>query len=167
VQISSLISFILLVINAPLAPAIARLYSEQQLVQLQYAITKSARLVFLLSLPVAAFIIIFGGWILMIFGADFTEGAKALSILATGQLVNITMGSVGIILVMTGHEKTLAISFGVAAIVNLALNFLLIPRWGINGAATATATSMIIWNVTLMIIIRRKLQLDPTALGKP
>lgn len=164
-QVSSLISFVLLAVNAPLAPVIARLHSNGETSELQKVITKSARLVLFVSLPIAVFFMLYGDWVLSFFGQDFTAGAQALAILATGQLINVAMGSVGVILVMTGHEKTVAASFSLAAALNLTLSAALIPQWGIMGAATATACSIIIWNTLLMLKIRRFLKIDTTALG--
>ncbi len=163
-QIATLITFFLMAVNATLAPVVARLYNERDMARLQNVITKSARLVLALSLPIALFLMFFGEWILVVFGPDFADGERALSILSGGQLINIAMGSVGIILAMTGHEKILAKTFGIAAVVNLTLNALLIPPWGIEGAAVATATSMILWNVSLMLLIRSKIGLSTSAL---
>ncbi len=49
---------------------------------------------------------------------------------------------------------------------NVILNALLIPRWDIAGAAIATGTSLILWNVLLVILVRRRLGVDATAIGR-
>jgi len=165
VQLSWLVTFILISVNAALAPAVAQLYNNKEHQQLQNIITKSARIVFLFSLPVALLLILAGEYILEIFGEGFSEGGKALAILATGQLVNAAMGSVGVILVMSGNERIVAIYVGIAAATNIILNTIFIPLWGIVGAAIATASSMIIWNVLLMMTIKKRLNIDSTAFG--
>ena len=165
VQVSGLVTFILISVNAALSPAIAQLYSKNDFPKLQKIITKSARLVLFLSLPIALFLLFYGEWVLKLFGREFPEGYMALAILVFGQIINAAMGSVGVIMVMTGNEKTVTATFTIAAFINLTLNAILIPQMGIEGAAIATATSMAIWNIMLMLFIRERLGLDATALG--
>ena len=40
---------------------------------------------------------------------------------------------------------------------NIILNLVLVPRFGIVGAALATTISMVVWNVLLVIAVRKKL----------
>lgn len=102
---------------------------------------------------------------LSFFGSEFTSGSTALSILVFGQLVNAAAGSVGLLLVMTAHEREAAIGMGVGLSLNVLLNTLLIPLWGIEGAAGASATSMIVWNLWLAVRVHRRLGLDPSVLA--
>jgi O-antigen/teichoic acid export membrane protein len=113
-------------------------------------------------------LILFGRWILAaVFGDEYAVGATALAILAAAQLANAAAGSVGQLLSMTGHERDAARGVALSALVNVALNALLIPRWGMNGAAAASAASLITWNVLLAILVHRRLGLHSTALGTP
>jgi O-antigen/teichoic acid export membrane protein len=66
---------------------------------------------------------------------------------------------------MTGHERDSAAGLGVGAASNILLNLLLVPRWGIEGAAVAYAGSMILWNVLLAVLLYRKVGLHSTPLG--
>ena len=161
-----LVSFVLMAVNMPLAPTVARLYARGEKERLQRIVTKSARVVLFGSLPIALGLMIFGHWVLLIFGREFTGGSAVLAILCSGQIVNAGMGSVGLLLNMTGHERDTARGVGIAATVNVALNAILIPLWGIEGAAIATSTSLIIWNIILLMRVREKLGLNSLALGK-
>lgn len=163
---AGLITFFLMSVNMPLAPTIAGLYAEGKIQRLQHVITKSARVTLVLSLPLAVSLIVFGYWLLSLVGPDFTSGRLALAILSVGQLINVAMGSVGLLLVMTGHEHDAAMGIGISAVLNVILNALLIPRWGIEGAAVATASSMILWNLLLSIWVYKRLGIHSTALGK-
>ena len=151
--------------NPALAPAVASLHIAGDMQRLQRVVTASARAMLAISLPIALVMIVFGQPVLVIFGPEFTQGATALAILSTGQLVNVAMGSVGLLLMMTGHERDTAWGVGIATVVNVALNGLLIPRWGIEGAAVATATSLVVWNLLLAVWVYRKLGIHCTALG--
>ena len=76
------------------------------------------------------------------------------------------MGPVGLLLNMTGHERETAKGVAISAVLNMVLNFLLIPRWGITGAAVATTVSMIAWNLLLAWQVNTKLTIQPTIFGK-
>ncbi len=163
---AGLITFVLISVNAALAPSIASLHAERNMLKLQNKITLSARLIILLSLPIGIILIFFGKVFLSIYGTDFAIGLSSLRILCIGQLVNASVGSVGLLLIMTGHERDSAWGIGLGAIANVILNFLLIPPWGIDGAAIATSSSMVIWNIILMWFVWKRLGIFSTALGK-
>jgi O-antigen/teichoic acid export membrane protein len=165
---SGLVVFVLGAANAMLAPTIAALHARGETRRLQRVVTQSARLVLLCALPAALALILFGRWILTaVFGAEYAVGATALAILAAAQLANAATGSVGQLLSMTGHERDAARGIALSALINVVLNALLIPRWGMNGAAAASAASLITWNVLLAILVHRRLGLHSTALGTP
>jgi len=161
-----LITFILMAVNNVLSPTIASLYAKGNMEQLQQVMTKSTRVVFLVSLLITGSLIGFGYWFLLLFGSDFTQGQNALTILSIGQLVNASAGSVALLLIMTGHENYTTISFAASAAFNIILNAVLIPHWGIEGAATATASSMIIWNILSLIWVQKKLGINSTVFRK-
>lgn len=73
-----------------------------------------------------------------------------MSILATGQLVNVDRGPVGAVMMMTGHERVAMRVMTFTAITNLGVSAILIPIWGLLGAAVGAFTSVIIWNVLLV-----------------
>ncbi len=162
---ASLVTFVLFSVNTSFGPILTRLYKTGEREVLQKEITYSARLAFLFSLPVSLILIVFGKWFLLLYGEEFTAGSVALAILCFGQLINVSAGSVGLILVMTGHEKEASLGFGVGALVNILLNFLLIPKWSKEGAAVATAVSIVVWNVIMAWFVWKRLGLYTTALG--
>ena len=159
---AELVVFSLSIIIIPLAPLIAKLHTSGDFERLQKGITKSAKVVFLFSLLTAIPLLVFGKYFLSMFGSEFTQGRIALNILILGQLVNSTMGISGAILVMCGLEKKAALGLSLGVIVNIILNMLLIPIWGINGAAVATCISTILWTSTLSIFVVKNLKLNPT-----
>ncbi len=67
---------------------------------------------------------------------------------------------------MTGNESYTLISRVSSTVLNVVLNALLIPRWGLEGAAIATAGSAILLNLENTIWVRKKLGIYCTAFGK-
>ena len=110
--------------------------------------------------PVTLVLLAAPGFILQLFDAQFAEGAWLLRILALGQLVNVATGSVGYLLMMTGHEKLMRNNIAVWAVVNLAGNLVLVPRYGTVGAAVSTAFCLAFMNIVSYVLVRQKLKID-------
>ena len=159
------VSFMLLSANAVAAPMIAGLHAEGDKASLQALVTRVARWTFWPSLALAAVLILGAGPVLDLFGEDFAQARWALVILVSGQVVNAAMGPVGHLMNLTGHGRESAVVYGTAAGVNVALNLLLIPVMGMEGAAVATATSVILWNLWLFVLVRRKVGVHSFFLG--
>jgi O-antigen/teichoic acid export membrane protein len=162
----TIIVFILGAVGTVLAPTIASVYAMGNMERLQKIVTKSARLILWISLPITFLFIFFGKRFLLFFGLDYIQGYNGLIILCIAQLFNAAAGSVGVLLSMTGHEKYIAINTGINAILNITLNAIFIPLWGINGAAIASATTLISSNLFCTFWCVKKLDIYPTAFGR-
>ncbi len=162
---AALVALPLLAINTSLAPTVSTVFAEGDKAEIQRLATKAARGAFAFCLPLALIYVVFGSWILLLFGEDFQAGYAALVILSAAQVINAAMGSVGLLLQMTGHERDVAAGLAIAVAVNLAVNLALIPVWGVDGAALGAAANMILWNALLAFRVYRKLGIRPTVLG--
>jgi len=163
---SMLVTFVLTSVNTAQGPQIARLWTLGKKKQLQKMVTATARVVACMTFLIAGVLIIWGRFFLLLFfGEEFGEGATALRILCIGQIINGIAGSVGNILNMTGHERKSLLGMGIAAVINIFLNVLLIPRYGITGASIATAISLSTWNILLIIWVNKYTGIHSTALG--
>jgi O-antigen/teichoic acid export membrane protein len=162
-RISEVISFGLVTINFVLAPVIAKLIEADAISQLQKLITRSAKLVLYTTLPVIIAIICFRESILSFFGPDFLKGSNTLMILCFGQFINIFFGSVGLILMMSGKQKFSIYSLAISSFFNVILSILLIPAYGMTGAAIATSSTLVLWNSIMYFFVRKKMKLRTTA----
>lgn len=152
-----LIPFGLQAVNMAIAPTISQMFTQGEKDRLQRMITKSILAVLAFALPVFLVLILSGKWLLpFVFGQEYEPAYLPLVILCIGQLVNAGMGSVGLILDMTGLERLTAKGVAIAAIASIVLNFALIPFFGAAGAAIATSVSLVIWNVLLFVWLYRK-----------
>lgn len=162
-----LIAFGLGAVNATLQPTVARLWTLGRRDELQHLVTVSARAVLVFALPVSAIFILFSSTILTTaFGAGYAAAAPAFAILCAAQLLNAGIGSVGALLVMTGHQRDAAVGIAFGAVLNIALGLVLIPVAGVVGAAIAAAISIVTWNILLAISAVRRLGIHSTALGR-
>jgi len=158
-KVATLTSFTLQAINSILAPKLASSHNEGNQKQFHKLIHFTTRLNFFSTLVIVSVILIFREWILGIFGADFISGAGILIILCVGQLINSMSGSVGVIMQMTGHQKVYQNIVLIALILNITLNFTLVPIYGILGAAIATVISISSWNIIGAVYLKQKLNI--------
>ena len=96
------------------------------------------------------------------FGSDFVGAKTALTILAVGRLLDVSLGSSALILAMSGHQRIVAVTFAIVGLINVILNGLLIPRYGIEGAAVASSISLVAAKLFLSAYIRSKVGLRVT-----
>ena len=162
-KVSEIGSFCLITVNYIIAPAIAKLFSNGDLTQLQQLIRRAAQVVLIIGLPLLLLIAIFRKTILVFFGVDFLNGEQALLILCAGQLVNVLCGSVGTILIMSGHQRFSIYSLAISTGVGIILNVLLTPRFGLVGTAIATASSIAVWNCLMYFFVNKKIKIRSTA----
>jgi len=161
VKLAMLTTLALMSVNIVIAPRIAEIYENQKMQKLQMLIKHSTRIIFLISICLLSVLFFFSEEILGLFGQGYVIANNALLFLLAAQFFNALSGPGAIYLNMTGRQKTLNKILVSALIINISLNFYLIPTQGINGAAIATLVSLIIWNTiaTVLIYSRDKIKI--------
>ena len=161
VKLAMLTTLALMSVNIVIAPRIAEIYENQNMQKLQKLIKHSTRIIFLISICLLSVLFFFSEEILGLFGQGYVIANNALLFLLAAQFFNALSGPGAIYLNMTGRQKTLNKILVSALIINISLNFYLIPTQGINGAAIATLVSLIIWNTiaTVLIYSRDKIKI--------
>ena len=107
------------------------------------------------TLPIKSSKKIFPEFILSFFGEEFKAAAYCLMILSFGKMFSAVSGSVGTLLQMAGKQKYFQNVLISAAVLNVILNYFLIPLHGITGAAFASMISNVYWNVLMIIFIKK------------
>jgi len=147
-----LVSFVLHAAIAVLGPAFSALYAKGDLKGLQKLYKRSTRIVMLLTLPLVCVFVFMGGDLLgLVFGPEYVGGAPALAILSIGFFANIYFGAIGTLLQMIGEEKATAYLLWIASILNIIMNLLLIPPFGLVGASLATAMTLFFYHTALWV----------------
>ncbi|MCA9106850.1 MAG: polysaccharide biosynthesis C-terminal domain-containing protein [Planctomycetales bacterium] len=161
-RFAGLVVFGLNAVNPILAPMLAA--SQHDRAECQRLAKRGARLSLLISTPLTLALVFFPRLFLGALPEAYSVGAIVLQILAVAQWVNAFCGSVGNILSMTGHHRDLARILLFSASMNIALNLLLIPAFGALGAAIATGTSIITWNILAWLAVKMRLGIDASAI---
>lgn len=99
--------------------------------------------------------------ILSLYGEQFLKGKVVLIIFLVGQALLSVTSVVGYLLNMTGNENENAKALFLAALVNIALNPILILFLGMEGAAIATLMSQILWQVLALRAVKVRLAFNP------
>ena len=155
-------SLIIMPLNSIFGPLIATQHGKNAPDKIGYLYIATTRWIFCVSLAFTVFSMIAREKIMLIFGKDFViEGPIVLVILLIGNMVNCMTGGVGHVLSMTGHQKKELATNVMALILNIILNLLLIPRYGIIGAAVATSSSLILINVLRVLLVYKIFKVQP------
>ncbi len=173
VSAALVLSFLLHAANVVLAPRLARAFHAGQGRRLEAEARRTTRWLLWAVLPAAVVLGLFAGDLLAWFGPEFRRGALAFRILLVGQVFNVLTGPVGMLLLMARRERAYRDNLALAVGVHVVLLLVLVPGFGITGAAIATAAAMALVNLLHLCACRRELGLSTigaarsTAHGRP
>jgi len=129
-----------------LGPRMAVLWSRGEGAALHDLFRRSSVVMTMVGAAVGVVLVLLGGPMLEVFGTGFSRAWPALAILGVGQFVVLATGPAGRVLVMSGHATLQARATSIATVGNVALNLLLIPPFGMVGAAVATSAALTVKN---------------------
>ena len=161
-----LVYFPMLAFATMLPPLMSSIHASGDRDELKKVVSESTRWILSMALPIIIVLILEGKLILKYFyGEQFTAGYAVLLILAIGQLIKAGMGLVGVLLQMTGGHKAymkINIFWGIT---NVILNIILVPRFGMIGAASATTFCLTMIDIVSVFVIYRRLSVLTFARG--
>jgi O-antigen/teichoic acid export membrane protein len=139
----SLVLFVHYAVGSAVAGRLSALQARGDRAGLEAFVGDAARWTFWPSLAGALIILALGKPLLSLFGPEFEAGYPTMLILAIGYLARSAMGPAEMLLNMLGEQRLCALLLTTTAILNLALNLALVPRFGLAGAAAATAAALV------------------------
>lgn len=148
-------------VNQIFAPSIAELHALGQPDVLGRLYRTLTKWVFAATIPLALVVIVFSRPLMAIFGPEFEAGSVVLVIGVIGQLVNCGVGSVGQLLVMSGNQVRMVRTQAIIVPISLLLSCLLIPRYGLKGAAAAAAIGNVAMNLLWLRDVNAALAIGP------
>lgn len=157
VRIALLTSMIIYAVTAAVGPKFAELSAQQNTAALRMLTQRTSLGMTVVAAPVLAVMVVFPKFILGLFGHGFEAASLVLIILAVGQFVQVAAGAVGHLLMMSGHERSLRNLLVMSAVLNVLLNIILVPSYGMIGAATATAISLTVMSMMCISTVKRRL----------
>lgn len=159
-QFVALAGLVQVAMDTVIGPRLAAAARVGELDEIASVARKSIALVLLIGSPLFIALIAFPGPLLGLFGPEFRDGATALQILALGQLIRLAAGPLGNILFMTGQQRWTLIYAGFGAFSCVVAVALLVPRYGIEGAAWATVIAVTLRNVGAFWVVQSRLGIN-------
>jgi O-antigen/teichoic acid export membrane protein len=160
-KISGFIGMPLAALNAMFAPTIAELHSKGETAKLEEMFKVVTKWAITFSLPIFGVAALFAPSILAISGPAFVAAWPLVIAFSLGNMTNVGTGSVGYMLMMTGHQKASFFNSLVAFVLNLGLGLLLAPCYGAMGVAVATGSALALVNLLRLIQVRILLKMQP------
>lgn len=159
--IANMLTTVYMGFNVSFAPVISELYHGGRTEELASLYSSLTRIVLIIVAPALIWIIGFGDDLLRVFGREFVAGYGALLMLCLGALARCIVGSVGNLLMMSRHQIYNIWNIVGSIALNIGLNMYYIPRYGLLGAAIATAISVAVVYVAGLVEVKVLLGLLP------
>lgn len=144
VKLASVTALALISVNIVIAPKIASIYNDKNFYELKLILKKATRINVVISLPIIIVLLCFSEYILSTFGSNYVLAKSALWVLLIAQFFNSVTGPSALYLNMTGRQKKLNVILLISLLINIVLNIILVPAYGMLGAAISTTASFII-----------------------
>lgn len=158
-------SLVISAVQQVTGPRYAGLVERGAIGELQAIFRTSARWVIWLVWPAYLTLATLPEPMLRLFGEDYVRAASSLAVVAIATSLSAASGSVDTLLLMAGRSRLSLANWTVALVVDLALAVVLIPRFGILGAAIAWSVAIIVRNLLPLVQLRRILGVDPFGPG--
>ncbi len=159
VKIIALVWFLPFAVSGVSARVLAQDFERDDRVAIKSSVRRFVTWSFLPTCSMSLVIFVFGGYILSYFGPEFESGVTVLRILSVGLVFQAAAGPIRYLMTMTNEQNSSAIILIVSACANIALNFALIPVWGLEGAASATVATQIFATSLMVLQTWRKLHI--------
>jgi O-antigen/teichoic acid export membrane protein len=164
-RLVGLASFVMAPINGAFAPRIADLYHRNLTETLQRTYAVATSWIVRLSLPVFIALVLFSSDFLELFGPAYPVAASVTTILCVGKFFDAATGPCAMMLSMSGRPGLNMADNIIVLILNVVLNLLLIPKYGITGSAVGWAISLTVVNLVRVGQVRMTLGMLPFGTG--
>jgi len=148
----ALVHFVYFAVRVGSAQRFSQYHAAGDTVRLAAFVRDTLHWTFWPSLALVGLMLVFGNYLLMLFGPSFTAGYPLLWVLSIGLLLRASIGPGETLLVMAGQQHLCAWIYAGAFVLNVVLNFSLIPYFGLMGAAAATSITLAAETLFLFLV---------------
>ncbi len=146
-------------------PIITKEYSKENFKLIKDLSKQIGKWIFILNLPVAIIMFLFPGVVInLLFGAGYIQAENSLRLLSIGIFVYSIFLISENLLSMKGKSRLVLFNLSITAVINIILNIILIPKYGINGAAFSTMFSYIFWGLLSFFMAKHQTKVNPLKL---
>jgi O-antigen/teichoic acid export membrane protein len=156
---ATIMQFTVVALLAFTVPSFSALHTAGKHQELKMLLARIFQWTLLATMVVAIALSALSEMVMGLFGPEFTEGTHALVVLIVAQSFLAIQGPAAQLLLMTGHQAVTALIYGAGAALNILLNTIFIPAFGIEGAAAGTAIASVVSTVWINLAVRRRLNI--------
>ncbi len=156
IKIISIISVAINALSLSVATDIAYNFKNNNFSILKTILNKTAKIIFYFSFALTILILMFSNSILNVFGKEYLISKEILIILLLGNLIMAISGNTYIYLLMTNKGKILGRLIFISVLINVILNFILIPKYCLYGAAISSVIALLFWNFMGSLYVYKK-----------
>jgi len=159
------LSFGLGAVNMAISPKLAIALARDDIPTREKLLTISTHLKLWPGIIIAGALVLFGEFILSIFGPAYTTATPALSWLVLIPLLMASLGPNELILNISGLQKYIFISAVVAIIVAIIAIPIAGKYYGLTGVTLAAVVSFGVWELSIYTCVRMFLGIDASLIG--
>jgi O-antigen/teichoic acid export membrane protein len=160
-SVALLITLPRMAVNTLFAPTISNLYILHDIGTLNRLVARSTLWTLMGAACIGFGLVVLANPLLSWFGKDYGAGVPALFILIAGQLIVASTGSQMFLMTMTGDERRAAFLLVFSCAANALFSVILIPWFGLVGAAVGSTLALVLWNAAMALFIWWRLGLLP------
>jgi O-antigen/teichoic acid export membrane protein len=143
-------------------PLISKHYATKKYGVIKETSKQVGKWILMVNLPLLVFMLLFPGVIInLLFGSQYLEAVTALRILAVGSFLTALLVVPNNLLNMAGKSKIILYNTLIIGVVDTIGNILLVPVFGINGAAITTSFSFLLSGIIVTLQTRKYLGIIP------
>jgi O-antigen/teichoic acid export membrane protein len=158
-QLGIVMIIVIKAMNLLHAPQISRLFESGNVREMRRVLRSAQIKSALAALPVLAlFVTKPDGTLGFLFGEAYTDGSRALQIVATGQFVNSALGMVTVAAQAARLDRQVVVWQALGGVVSIALVVVLVRDFGAAGAAVGWASGVLVYKFGLFVGVRRHLR---------
>jgi O-antigen/teichoic acid export membrane protein len=157
--------FVIEAVRLAIAPQLSALLGTENRDRAENVYRVATWWLMMASWPLYVALAVWAPVVLALFGREFVAGQDALSLISLGMLLSTGTGNVSVVLLMGGKSPSVLLFTSIALAVNLSLNVILIPRFGMDGAAVAWVIGIAISNLLALWQVWRQFRMAPFGRG--
>ncbi len=161
IRVSQALVLFLTAVSYMFSPFVADLHERGERGRLNGLFKAITRWTVAGTIPLLLLFLIAPGPVLRVFGGGYDQGTAWLRILLIGQIVNVSVGAAGFVLIMVGRTGWDLLVYATSFLLDLSVAIALVPHLGPKGAAIAQATTLVFSNALRLALVWRFVRIQP------
>ena len=161
IRVAQALVLFLTAVSYMFSPFVADLYERGLRERLNALFKQITRWTLGGTIPLLLLFLIAPAQVLQLFGGSYDTGSAWLRVLLIGQIVNVSVGAAGFILIMVGRTGWDLLIYALSFVLDLVVAIALVPHLGPMGAAIAQSSALVVSNSLRLWLVWRFVKIQP------